>query len=66
MIATGRGGISTIAGPMIKFVNGVWDNTAPISSITFELLYGSAGAFGATLGGGTVLSTYFSVIGSTL
>jgi hypothetical protein len=66
LVANGRQSISSTAYPKIKFVTGIWDNTDPISSMTFQLLYGSTGAFGRLIGGSLQVSTYFTILGSTL
>jgi hypothetical protein len=66
LVAQGRSSIGSGAYPKTRNVTGIWNNTGPINSITFELLYGSAGAFGRVIGGSLQLSTYFTVLGSTL
>lgn len=49
--------------PIIEKSYGTWDNTSPISSITFDLLYGSTGSFGNSTN--QYVATYFTVLGST-
>jgi len=57
----GRGSISSTSGPRIRHVSGIWNNTTDaISSIEFNLLYGSTGAFG----NGAFSATYFTIYGS--
>jgi hypothetical protein len=61
MTVLGRGSISTTSGPRIRHVSGIWNNTTDaISSIEFNLLYGSTGAFG----NGAFSATYFTIYGS--
>lgn len=49
--------------PIMEKSYGTWDNINPISSITFDLLYGSTGSFGNS--GNQYVATYFTVLGST-
>lgn len=49
--------------PIMEKSYGTWDNTSPISSITFDLLYGSTGSFGNSTN--QYVATYFTVLGST-
>ncbi len=53
--------------PRLTFIDGVWDNTATISSVTLSLWLGSGNFGAADLGGGIgiVGGTYFNVWGST-
>jgi hypothetical protein len=57
---TGRPSVTSNGYPMVRYVNGIWDSTSPISSITFDLVIGSG-----TWGGSGSTATYFSVLGST-
>jgi hypothetical protein len=52
--------------PRISTVDGLWDNTSQIDSITMQLLYGSGNFGGSNIPGvGIIGGTYFSVWGST-
>lgn len=49
--------------PIIEKAYGTWDNINPISSITFDLIFGSTGSFGNSTS--QFVATYFTVLGST-
>lgn len=57
---TGRSGSNF---PIMEKGYGTWDNTSPISSITFDLIFGSTGSFGNSTN--QFAATYFTVLGST-
>jgi hypothetical protein len=66
MSLLGRGGINANQGPKIRHMSGIWDNKVDkISTMEFNLLYGTTGAWGRTIGGGAfTLSSLFTVYGS--
>ena len=66
MSLLGRSGLTNTAGPKIRHSSGIWNNTTDkISTMEFNLLYGTTGAWGRTIGGGALtLSSYFTVYGS--
>jgi hypothetical protein len=67
VISAGRDIFSTdLKTPRLTFIDGFWDNTSSVDTITMSLLYGSGnfGAYDYGAGVGVLGGTNFSVWGS--